>query len=150
MAVFNAGAAGLMALLDLVSPPVTASPVGRWIGLAAPCFGSLNALLMFWLSSNLEPRRLMAVAPVFQVMQGFFISVYYHTAPIALKDATRGWSAVVVWIIIFPLLIPNTRRRVWSATLATAAMDPVGLWIQSPPALPLRRSARWRGASSRS
>jgi hypothetical protein len=36
----NASAAALMALLDLFSPPITASPVGRWIGFAAPCFGS--------------------------------------------------------------------------------------------------------------
>jgi len=118
-----------MALLDLFSPPVTASPAGRWIGFAAPCLGSLNALGMFWLCSRLEPRRLLDVAPVFQVAQGFFISLYYHTAPIALKDAARGWSAIVVWIIIFPLLIPNTRKRVVLATLATAAMDPIGLWI---------------------
>jgi serine/threonine-protein kinase len=89
----------------------------------------LNALVMLWLCSRLEPRRVITVAPLFQVVQGFFISVYYHAGPIALKDAARGWSPLVVWIIIFPLLIPNTRKRVVLATLATAAMDPVGLGI---------------------
>jgi serine/threonine-protein kinase len=118
-----------MAVLDFFSPPVTASPVGRWIGFAAPCLGSMSALTMFWLSSRLEPRKLVRLAPFFQVVQGFFISVYYHTAPVALKDAARGWSAVVVWIIVFPLLVPNTRKAVIVATLATAAMDPVGLGI---------------------
>ena len=125
----NAMIAGLMALLDFFSPPWTATPLGRWIGFAAPCCGSLNALGMFWLCSWLQPRRLIAVAPVFQVVQGFFVSVYYHAAPIALKDAARGWSPLVIWIIIFPLLIPNTRKRVVLATLATVAMDPVGLGI---------------------
>ncbi|HKA36574.1 MAG TPA: serine/threonine-protein kinase, partial [Thermoanaerobaculia bacterium] len=84
---------------------------------------------MFWLSSYLEPRKLMRLAPFFQVAQGFFISVYYHTAPIALKDAARGWSSLVVWLIIFPLLVPNARRTVVLASLATAAMDPIGLLI---------------------
>jgi hypothetical protein len=125
----NCTAAALMAVLDFFSPPVTATPTGRWIGLAAPCVGSMSGLAMFWLSSRLEPRKIVRLAPVFQVVQGFCISVYYHAAPIALKDAARGWSAVVVWIIIFPLLVPNTRTAVVIGTLATAAMDPIGLAI---------------------
>ena len=121
--------AATIALIDFFSPPPAATPVGRWLGFAAPCFGSLNALGMLWLCFRLEARRAIDVAPFFQVLQGFFVSVFYHAAPIALKDVSRGWSPLVVWIIIFPLLIPNTRRRVVIATVATAAMDLVGMSI---------------------
>ena len=121
--------AALMALIDFFFPPPSATPTGRWLGFFAPCLGSLNALTMLWLCFRLEARRLIDVAPAFMVAQAFFISVYYHTAPLALKDASRGWSPIVVWLIIFPLLIPNTRRRVVIATLATAAMDLVGMTI---------------------
>src|SRR5580765_2299012 len=76
----SSASAAVMAILDFFSPPVTASPVGRWIGFAAPCLGSMSAFTMFWLSSRLEPRKVVRLAPVFQVVQGFFISVYYHTA----------------------------------------------------------------------
>ena len=115
--------------MDFLSPPPAATPLGRWLGFAAPCLGSANALTMLWICFRLEPRRLLDAAPFFQVLQGFFISVYYHASPIAVRDTTRGWSPLVVWIIIFPLLIPNTRRRVAIATIATAAMDLVGMWV---------------------
>ena len=121
--------AATIALIDFLAPPPAATPVGRWLGFAAPCFGSLNALAMLWLCFRLEARRVIDVAAFFQVLQGFFISVFYHAAPIALKDVSRGWSPLVVWIIIFPLLIPNTRRRAVIATVATAAMDLVGMAI---------------------
>ena len=116
-------------VLDLVYPPASATPAGRWIAVAALCLVSLNALALFWLCSRLEPRTLLAAAPVYEVVQAFLISLFYHAAPIALRDTGRSWSGISVWIVVFPLLIPNTRRRVILATLATAAVDPLALWI---------------------
>jgi hypothetical protein len=121
--------ATLFLILDLISPPTTASPVSRLIAIAAPVFAALNGLTLLWLCSRLQPRALLEVAPLYQVVQGLLISLYYHAAPVALRDASRGWSAIAVWVLVFPILIPNTRRKVVFATLATAAMDPVGLLV---------------------
>jgi serine/threonine-protein kinase len=90
---------------------------------------TLAALALLWLSSRLEPRTLLDIAPVYQVFQGLMLSLWYHAASITLRDATRGWSGISVWIVVFPLLIPNTRRKVILATLATAATDPIAMWI---------------------
>ncbi|HKF42145.1 MAG TPA: serine/threonine-protein kinase [Thermoanaerobaculia bacterium] len=136
-------AAPLIGLVDFFSPPANATPIGRWLGFGAPCLGSLNSLTMLWLCFRLEPRRLIDMAPAFQVLQGFFISVYYHASPIALRDASRGWSPLVVWLIVFPLLVPNTRRRVLIATLATAAMDVVGMMIHVVAGAPLPTLAKF-------
>ena len=129
LAALNAILALPLVVLDLFSPPVSATPAGRWIAVAALCLVSLDALGLLWLASRLEPRTLLGVAPVYEVVQAFLISLFYHAAPIAVRDAGRGWSGISVWIVVFPLLIPNTRRRVILATLATAATDPLALWI---------------------
>ena len=129
LAALNAILAPPLVVLDLFSPPASATPAGRWIAVAALCLATLNGLGLLWLSSRLEPRTLLNVAPVYEVVQALMISLFYHAAPIALRDAGRSWSGISVWIVVFPLLIPNTRRKVILATLATAAMDPIALWI---------------------
>ena len=125
----NAVVAPLLIVLELFFRPVTATPAGRAIAIAALGLVTLAALGLLWLSSRLEPRRLLDVAPVYQVLQGLMISLWYHAASITLRDASRGWSGIAVWIVVFPLLIPNTRRKVALATLATAATDPIAMWI---------------------
>src|SRR5262249_38433007 len=55
--------------------------------------------------------------------------LYFHAAPPALMDPSRSCSAIVFWIVVFPLLIPNTRRKVIWGTLATAATDPIALLV---------------------
>jgi serine/threonine-protein kinase len=41
----------------------------------------------------------------------------------------RGWTGVAVWILAYPLIVPATRGKTILATLAAAAMDPIGLLI---------------------
>jgi hypothetical protein len=145
LATLNAAVAPLLAVLEVFSPPATATPAGRWIAIAALGLVTLAALALLWLSSRLEPRTLLDVAPVYQVFQGLMISLWYHAASITMRDATRGWSGIAVWIVVFPLLIPNTRRKVILATLATAATDPIALWIHvaaGAPAPPVSTALR--------
>src|SRR5262249_39575562 len=43
--------------------------------------------------------------------------------------AFRGWTPVAVWMVVFPLIVPAPPRRTVVATLLTAAMDPLALWV---------------------
>jgi len=54
--------------------------------------------------------------------------LHVHSAAIA-ATGSRGWSPVAVWIMVFPLMIPAPNGRAVVATLVTAAMDPLGLWV---------------------
>ena len=80
-------------------------------------------------SGRISVRRLLALGHVYQVVLGFFMAVDFHSAAIAPSIGARGWTPVAVWMILFPLMIPAPTRRTVVATLATAAMDPLGLWV---------------------
>ena len=80
-------------------------------------------------SGRISVRRLLALGLVYEVVLGFFVAVDFHSAAIAPAIGSRGWTPVAVWIMVFPLMIPAPTGRTVVATLATAAMDPLGLWV---------------------
>jgi serine/threonine-protein kinase len=81
-------------------------------------------------SGRISVRRLLALRLVYQVVLGFFMAVDFHSAAVAPSaGGLRGWTPVAVWIIVFPLMNSAATRRTVVATLATAAMDPLGLWV---------------------
>jgi serine/threonine-protein kinase len=49
----------------------------------------------------------------------------------------RGWTTVAVWAMLFPLIVPMRPSQVWLATLATTAMDPLGVWINVAAGAPM-------------
>jgi eukaryotic-like serine/threonine-protein kinase len=116
-------------LVNLTIPLPLSSPAARVIAVAALVFDVLLSLAMAWLSFQLDPRVLLDVAVGYAIALGFAFSLIYHSAPIELHAGSRGWSTVAVWIIVFALLIPNTRRKMVFAALATAAMDPLGFGV---------------------
>ncbi len=125
----NALIASLFLLVNLTFPLPTSSPAGRGLAVAALALGALMSLALAWLCFRLDPSVLLDVAVVYAIAMGLAVSVQYHTAPIEMHAGSRGWSGVAVWIVAFSLLIPNTRRKIVFATLATAAMDPAGLGL---------------------
>ena len=86
-------------------------------------------------SGRICARRLLALGLVYQVVQGLFMSVGFHSVAVG-SCGPRGWSPVAVWILVFPLMIPAPSGRTAAATLATAAMDPLGLWINGAAGAP--------------
>ena len=80
-------------------------------------------------SGRISVRRLLALGLVYEVVLGFFVAVDFHSAAIAPAIGSRGWTPVAVWLMVFPLMIPAPTGRTVVATLATAAMDPLGLWV---------------------
>jgi serine/threonine-protein kinase len=80
-------------------------------------------------SGRISARRLLEWGLVYQVVQGLFMSVGFHSVAVDAGSGSRGWSPVAVWMMVFPLMIPAPTGRTVVATLATAAMDPLGLWM---------------------
>ena len=116
--------------LGLLAAPELPANV-RSIGLAATVVGVPLAALVVLLASNprLDPRMVLNLALVYEVLDGLLISLSDPRVPLTKENALGGWSGVAVWVLIFPILIPNTRGKVILATLATAAMDPLGRMI---------------------
>jgi eukaryotic-like serine/threonine-protein kinase len=84
-------------------------------------------------SGRISVRRLLALGLVYEVVLGFFVAVGFHSAAIAPATGSPGWTPVAVWLMVFPLMIPAPTGRTVVATLATAAMDPLGLWVSRAP-----------------
>jgi hypothetical protein len=92
--------------------------------------GSIGvSLVMAWIAgrSMLSPEHLLDAALVYEVLMGFFLALNFHSVP---RVTTRGWSAVAVFVLAFPLIVPSTRGKVILAAIATALMDPLGFLIQ--------------------
>jgi serine/threonine-protein kinase len=75
----------------------------------------------------MAPEKLLDLSLLYEVLLGLCFALTYHAVPPAGTAIPRGWTGVAVWVMVFPLVIPNTRRKVITATLLTAAMDPLGL-----------------------
>jgi serine/threonine-protein kinase len=117
-------ALGLLAAPDL---PATA----RSVGLAANLVGLALAGLVILLASNprLDPRLVLDLALVYEVLDALLISLADARIPLTKENALGAWSGVAVLVLVFPIIIPNTRGKVILATLAAAAMDPIGKMI---------------------
>ena len=74
---------------------------------------------------------------VYEVLLGFLMAVIHHGIPWEGTTVTRGWAPVAVWIIVYPLMVPGTRGKTTLATVATAAMDPAGLFVNVAAGLPM-------------
>ena len=77
--------------------------------------------------AGLDPAELLDRALVYEVLVGFLLAAIYHAVPDPMDVLPKGFSPVAVLLTAFPLLVPSTRGKTVLATLATAAMDPIGL-----------------------
>lgn len=82
-------------------------------------------------SESLSPRQILDLGLVYEILTALTISVSFHATPFAEGGLPRGWSAVAVWILAFPLIVPNTPGKTILATFAAAAMDPLGLLLHA-------------------
>jgi serine/threonine-protein kinase len=125
-------AASVSGALALVPPIVLRGDAG---GARLPVQATLLAVVVSLLayaavaSGRIGAHRLLAWGLVYQVVQGLFMSVGFHSVAALGGNGVRGFSPVAVWMLVFPLMIPAPTGRTVVATLATAAMDPLGLWM---------------------
>jgi eukaryotic-like serine/threonine-protein kinase len=118
------------AVLDRVQLPLGAFTRGSQLLWLMGVVSSLGlSLSVAWISSRemMAPEKILDLGLLYEVATGLSLSILFHSVPYPAGVAPRGWSGVAVWILAYPLIIPNTRRKVIVTTLLTAAMDPLGL-----------------------
>jgi eukaryotic-like serine/threonine-protein kinase len=111
-------------------------PSSRVVEVGAAAVGVALALVMVRLTSNdrLGPRTVLDLGLVYQVLSAFVIAVSYY--PFTTNGRVGGWSGVAVWVVTFPLVVPNTRGKVVVATIASALMDPLGAVLHAAAGVP--------------
>src|SRR5688500_5661233 len=126
-----------LAVSRLVGDPAVPQSAAN-ISLGAAITGMVVAVLVMRLaySNRIGSRTILDLALVYWVLDALFISLSSHVSPLTMERAPQGWSGVAVWVVAFPLVIPNTRGKVILATFVAAAMDPLGLVIQVSAGLP--------------
>ncbi len=109
--------------------PLPAHAQTLW--LTAGIAGALISVAVSWIAFRemLGPETLLDLGLVFEVALALCIAVGFHAVPLRPDFVPRGWTPVAVWIIAYPLIVPASRGKALLATLAAAAMDPLGLGI---------------------
>ncbi len=129
-------AASVTVLLSVVdwhtfsrTAPLPAASQTIW--LAAGIGGVVLSLAISWAAFRemAAPETLLDFGLLYEVALALCISLGFHAVPVASAVIPRGWSAVAVWILAYPLIVPGTRGKTLLATIAAAAMDPLGLAI---------------------
>jgi len=80
-------------------------------------------------SRRFDSCWLLDLGLVYWVFGALCIDISYYTGVLELGLSTAGISWVCVWLVIYPLVVPNRPRKVLAAALAAAAMGPVGFLI---------------------
>jgi eukaryotic-like serine/threonine-protein kinase len=129
LALMLIGASLVVRLIEELAGRPSRLGLGARVGLLAVSVTVSLALYIALASGRLGARRALALGPLYQVLQGFLVSVGFHATALVPGAEMRGWSPTAVWMLLYPLVVPGRPRRVLLATLATAAMDPLGLWV---------------------
>ena len=148
MAVLAAATMLVFAVVDRNHPGVlgSSSASALWIVGVGGAVGA--SLVMAWIAgrSMLPTDRLLDAALVYEVAMALFLSLDFYSVPLQRgRRCPRGWSGVAVWMLAYPLIVPATRGKMILATIATAAMDPLGLGLQVAAGMPGAAAARPRG-----
>jgi serine/threonine-protein kinase len=131
IALIAAGCTVLFAIVDRVVLPLDPrSPVAvLWL---MSVLGSVGlSLSVAWIAQRemLSPEKLLDLGLLFEVVEALFLGILFHSEALRPEVQPRGWSAVAVWILAYPLIVPNTRGKTAVATVAAALMDPVALFL---------------------
>jgi eukaryotic-like serine/threonine-protein kinase len=106
-------------------------PRALTVWIVAGIAGAILSVAISWVAFRqmLSPEALLDLGLVYEVALALFIAMGFHAVPLRPDVVPRGWSAVAVWILAYPLIVPGTRGKTLLATFAAAAMDPLGLGI---------------------
>src|SRR5215471_8823804 len=128
--------AGMISLLLAVAgrhvfAPVGSASVNPTIWLVSTSASLLLSFSTAWVAWRrmFPASTLLDLGLVYQVAQAFCISLGFWQVPVQPELPPRGWSGVAVLILVYPLIVPATRGKTILATLAAAAMDPLGLLV---------------------
>jgi len=139
MALIAAGTMLMFAFIDRQYADVVGSSSASTLWLVSVTGAIGSSLVIAWIAgrSMLAPERLLDAALIYEILMGLFFSLNFHAVAVHTGTIVRGWSAVAVWVLAYPLIVPATRGKIVLATIATAAMDPLGLLIQGASGTPI-------------
>ena len=131
IALLSAGAVTVFAIADRFVRPFDARSPVAVLWLLAVLGGVGMSLSVAWIAYRemLSPEKLLDLGLLYEVIQALLFGITFHSATLAPNVVPRGWSAVAVWILAYPLIVPNTRGKMLAATFVAAAMDPAGLLV---------------------
>jgi hypothetical protein len=97
-------------------------------------FVLLCCVAVFYLarSGKVSPTILLDVGLVFEVVVAAALAAAF--VPATWFESTRPgftWSPIAVWVVIYPIIVPNTTKRTLIASLAAAATEPVAVLLMS-------------------
>ena len=132
LALLSAGIGVLLAVVDrqtFARLGHEAPNPALWLGATVASLGL--SLTVAWIASRrmLAPATILDVGLVYEVAQAFCISLSFHAVPLRGDLPPRGWTGVAVFILAYPLIVPATRGKTILATVAAAAMDPLGFLV---------------------
>jgi eukaryotic-like serine/threonine-protein kinase len=109
--------------------PLPAASQTIW--LVAGIAGVVLSLAIAWVAFRemAAPEKILDFGLLYEVALALCISLGFHAVPVDPHVIPRGWSAVAVWILAYPLIVPGTRGKTLLATVAAATMDPLGLAV---------------------
>jgi serine/threonine-protein kinase len=131
IALIGAAASILFAVVDRIVTPFDPRSGVSVLWLLA-VLGSVGlSLSVAWIAYRemLSPEKLLDLGLLYEVVEALFLGIMFHSMTIRPDVMPRGWSAVAVWILAYPLIVPNTRGKTTVATIAAALMDPAALAV---------------------
>ena len=119
----------LLPLLDLIDDPTFPTP-----GYAVAGSGLAISIAMTLTAGRLHdrPELLLNVGLGFEVVTAFLVGVLrFWVLPAGAEPtvATAGVSWIVVVILVYPSIAPNTPTKILIASVLAASMDPVGIGV---------------------
>ena len=87
-----------------------------WLGATVALLGL--SLSVAWIADRqmMAPEKLLDLGLLYEVAAAFCLALVYHAVPFP-GTFPRGWTGVSVWVLVFPLIIPNTRAKIAVATV---------------------------------
>src|SRR5207244_11953762 len=77
-----------------------------WLGAAVASLSlSLSIAWVAW-RGMLAPAGLLDVGLIYEVAQALCIALVFHSVPLQAAMAARGLTAVAVWFVAYPLIVP--------------------------------------------
>ena len=118
----------VLSVAGLIIAELTGQPGNRLVRLEADGLIWVATLAVYFLarSGRLSPARLLHLGMAYEVAVAIAISLL--SAEANWFEATRPgilWSPVAVWVLLFPVIVPNTLRATLIASILAAASEPI-------------------------
>jgi eukaryotic-like serine/threonine-protein kinase len=124
-------ASAIMGPLETLTGPPSPISVQVRLGLVGLVVAAALALYVAIATEAVSPARALTLGLMYEFGHALLVAPVFHATTLGSGVEARGWTPIAVWTLLYPLIVPTPHRRVVIATVATAATDPLGLWINA-------------------